>query len=318
MVLLWGESAYLLREVARGRLARALKEARPVEVDAETWRPGLTADLSTPSLLGEPRGLLVTGVGDLPAEALEELARYALEPDPDALLVLTATVSGRAKGPPARLTKLFQGRAGIERVAIDRKDLPAWLQRRAESRGTQADPAGIRALIETVGEDPATLAQAVVQLGDAFPEEGVTRATVAAQFRGFGDRRIWELCDAAFGKDAPTALRALAAMLEAGDEPLAILGGIAARLRDLLRVRALPQTLRPAEVAKAAGLRFDWQARRYREQAARFTGEELAELHARVGEADRLLKMGGTGDVVLPMVVGRIAAEPAVRAGGPR
>jgi DNA polymerase III subunit delta len=315
VVLLWGESAYLLREVALRRLARALGESRPVEVDAETWRPGLTSDLSTPSLLGEPRGLLVSGVQDLPGEAVEELSRYALEPDPEALLVLTATVSARAKGPPARLTKLFQGRAGIERVALDRKDLPAWLQRRAEARSTPADPAGIRALIETVGEDPAALTQAVVQLGDAFPEQGVTRETVAAQFRGFGDRRIWDLCDAAFAKDAPTALRALAAMLEAGDEPLAILGGIAARLRDLLRVRALPQSLRPAEAAAAAGLRFDWQARRYREQAARFTGEELAELHAMVGEADRLLKMGGTGDVVLPMLVSRIATEPGVRAG---
>jgi DNA polymerase III delta subunit len=132
---------------------------------------------------------------------------------------------------------------------------------------------------------------------------------VAAQFRGFGDRRIWDLCDAAFGKDAPTALRYLAAMLAAGDEPLAVLGGIAARLRDLLRVRALPRTLPPGQVAKAAGLRFDWQARRYREQAARFSEDELVDLHARAGEADRLLKMGGTGDVVLTMLVSRIAAE---------
>lgn len=316
--LLWGESAYLLREVAVRRLAEVLGETRPVEVDADGWRPGLTSDLSTPSLLGEPRGLLVSDVQDLPAEALDELTRYALEPDPDARLVLTARVSARAKGPPARLTKLFQGRAGMERVAVDRKDLPGWVQRRAQARGTPSDPAGVRALIDTVGEDPATLAQAVAQLGDAFPDQGITRETVAAQFRGFGDRRIWDLCDAAFGKDAPTALRSLAAMLAAGDESLAILGGIAARLRDLLRVRALPRNLRPTDVAKAAGLRFEWQARRYREQAARFSEEELAELHARVGEADRLLKMGGTGDVVLTMLVSRIAAAQGSRAGAPR
>lgn len=314
MVLLWGESAYLLREAARERVAEVMGDARPTEVDAEAWRPGLTGDLATPSLLGEPRGLLVSGVQDLPAEALEELARYALEPDPDAVLALTATVSARAKGPPARLIKVFQGRARIERVAVDRKDLPAWVQRRARARRVPADPAGIRALLETVGEDPAGLAQAVAQLGDAFPDRGVTPETVAAQFRGFGDRRIWDLCDAAFGKDPPTALRYLAAMLEAGDEPLAILGGIAARLRDLLRVRALPRNLPPAEVARAAGLRFDWQARRYREQAARFSEEELAELHARAGQADRLLKMGGTGDVVLTMLVGRIAADRGDRA----
>lgn len=314
VLVVWGESAYLVREAARGALARVMGDVPPVEVDAGDWRPGLTADLATPSLLAEPRGLLIAGIQDLPAEALDELARYAIEPNPDALLVLTATVSARARGLPARITKMLQGRAAIERVAVDRKDLPGWVQRQARDRGVAATPAGINALIETVGEDPATLAQAVAQLGDAFPEQGVGPETVAAQFRGFGDRRIWDLCDAAFGKDAPTALRSLAAMLAAREEPLAILGGIAARLRDLLRVRALPGGLRPAQLAEQAGLRFDWQARRYRDQARRFSEEELADLHARVAEADRLLKMGGAGDVVLTMLVSRIASRSEARA----
>lgn len=306
VVVLWGPSEFLLRDAALDLLG----EARPTEVDAAAWEPGATAGLATPSLLGEPRSLLVSRAQDLPEEALEEVARYAADPDPEARLALLVGVSPRAKGPPARVTRALQGRAAVRRVAVERKDLARWVEGRAKRRGIPVSAAGAQALVQTVGEDPGELDQAVAQIGDAYPEEGLTRETVAAQFRGLGDRRIWELADAAFGRDARAAVRHLVAMLAAGEEPLAILGGLAARLRDLIRVRALAD-LPPRRLAEAAGLRFDWQARRYREQAARFTEEELADLHARMADADRQLKMGGAGDVVLAMVVARIAGEPA-------
>jgi DNA polymerase III delta subunit len=63
----------------------------------------------------------------------------------------------------------------------------------------------------------------------------------------------------------------------------------------------------PAQVAKAAGLRFDWQARRYQQQARNFSMAQLVALHARVTEADRALKSGATGDVVMPVLVTEIA-----------
>ena len=50
---------------------------------------------------------------------------------------------------------------------------------------------------------------------------------------------------------------------------------------------------------------------RYREQAKRFSPEELAGLHERITWADRALKSGATDDVVLPMLVAAIASEPA-------
>jgi DNA polymerase III delta subunit len=88
-----------------------------------------------------------------------------------------------------------------------------------------------------------------------------------------------------------------------------ILGGISSRVRDLIRVRSLPSQLSAFELAKQAGLRFDWQARRYREQANRFSLEQLEELHDRLVDADRMLKSGASGDVVLPVLVVAIAEE---------
>jgi DNA polymerase-3 subunit delta len=302
-LVLWGEDTFLLRTEALERLG----EVRPTEVEASEWSPGATADLATPSLFGEARALVVTDAGSLSPEAREELARYASAPAPGASLILLVEVGPRAKGPPAALTKALPKGVEARRVAVERRELPSWVRSRARRRGLPASPAGASALVETLGEDPAALDQAVEQLATAFPKEGITPETVAAQFRGLGERRVWELTDLAFGRDLPGALRALTALLEAREEPLVILGGIAARLRDLLRVRGLPDRMAPADAARAAGLRFDWQVRRYRDQARRFGEGELAALHEDVSEADRLLKQGAPGEVVLAKLVVRMA-----------
>ena len=66
--------------------------------------------------------------------------------------------------------------------------------------------------------------------------------------------------------------------------------------------------LTPAQLAKAAGLRFDWQARRYQQQARNFSLDELVEIHRRVVDADEALKSGATGGVVMPALIASIAA----------
>lgn len=314
MLVLWGESPFLLRLEAQ----ESLGDVRATEVDGAAWAPGATSDLATPSLLGEARALVVGAAQELDEAAREEVAAYAADPAPGARLVLLAEVGPRAKGPPAALMRALPKGVEVRRVAVERRDLPGWLGERARRRGLRASPGGAAALVETLGEDPAVLDQAVEQLASAFPDQGLTPETVRAQFRGLGDRRIWELSEAAYRRDLPGALRVLASMLEAREEPLAILGGLAARLRELMRVRAVPERTPPAEVARAAGLRFEWQARRLRDQSRRFTDSELTAVHADLVEADRALKQGGPGDVVLARVLARIAARGGGRGSGGR
>jgi DNA polymerase-3 subunit delta len=312
VLVLWGEDSFLLRTEA----LEVLGGVRPREIDASVWAPGVTADLATPSLFGEARALLVTDAGHLSDEGRDEVAGYAASPAPDATLVLLVEVGPRAKGPPAGLSKVLPKEVKVRKVAVERRELPGWVRTRARRRGLSASPAGASTLVETLGEDPAVLDQAVEQIAAAFPKEGVTPETVSAQFRGLGERRVWELSDLAFGRDLPGALRVLTALLDAREEPLVILGGLAARLRDLLRVRSLPERMAPAEAARAAGLRFDWQVRRYRDQARRFSEGELGALHEHVSEADRLLKQGAPGDVVLTQLLVRMAgAAETARAG---
>jgi DNA polymerase-3 subunit delta len=303
VVLLWGEDPFLLREAA----LLLLGQADATEVDGAEWQGGELQQLATPSLFGEPRALLVSDARSLSKDAMTELAAYLAAPAPDAQLVICCTVAERGKV-PAALHKLVEPVGQIRPVKVDRKELEPWLVQRARAQRIDLTPPAARALIETIGEDTAQLAAAVEQLGGAFAGERVGREHIHRQFRGLGEQKTWDLCDKAFGKDLPGAIRALRSIEELGDDPLKTLGGVSTRLRDLIRVRALPERMPPAEAARAAGLRFDWQVRRYRQQARNFRMEELVALHGRITEADRALKSGATGDVIMPTLITAIAA----------
>ena len=303
VTLLWGEDDFLLRE----RAFELLGELKPTEVDATEWRGGELQDLATPSLFGEPRALLITDAKGLPKDAMGELAEYLAAPDPEAPLVICAQVGDRAKV-PAALDKLVKPVGRVVEVKLARKDLEPWLMQRAKREGLDVTPPAVHALVETLGEEPGQLAAALRQLGSAFTGQRITPLIVAQQFRGLGEQKVWDLCDRAFAKDLPGAIRSLRSIEEGRDDPLMVLGGIASRLRDLMKVRALPDRMPPAELARAAGLRFDWQARRYQQQARNFSMGQLVALHERLVDADRAMKSGASGDVVMPTLVAAIAA----------
>jgi DNA polymerase III subunit delta len=304
VTLLWGEDAFLLREAAMALLG----ETKATEVDAAEWEGGELQGLATPSLFGERRALLVSDAKSLRKDTLEEIARYLDAPDPDATLVLSCVVAERGKV-PAGLQKLVEPVGEVRKVDIAKKELEPWLLARAKDHGLDLAIPGARALVETLGPEPGQLVAALEQLQDAFPGQRVGPREVAQQFRGLGEQKTWDLCDRAFGKDLPGAIRSLRAIEEGGDDALMVLGGIAARLRDLLKVRSLPDRMPPAQVAKEASLRFDWQARRYQQQARNFSMAQLVTLHDRITEADRALKSGATGDVVMPTLVTAIATS---------
>ena len=195
MTLLWGEDEFLLREAA-------LELLGPVAVDGGLWQGGETGDLATPSLFGERRALLVSDAKALPDEGVRELARYLEAADPDAPLVLVAAVGDRAKA-PAALVKLVKGVGTVTEVKIARKELPAWILKRAKAKELDLAPDGAAALVDTLGEDPGALDSALDQLATAFAGERITHETVSRQFRGLGEQHVWDLCDRAFSRYCP-------------------------------------------------------------------------------------------------------------------
>ena len=130
---------------------------------------------------------------------------------------------------------------------------------------------------------------------------------MAQQFRGLGEQKTWDLCDRAFGKDLPGAIRSLRSIEESGDEAIMVLGGIAARLRDLLKVRSCPTGCRRRRSRRRRACASNGRRGATSSRPRNFSLEELVDLHDRITEADRALKSGATGDVVMPTLVTAIA-----------
>jgi DNA polymerase III subunit delta len=302
IALLWGDDAFLVREAA----LRRFDPVRPTEVEAAQWQGAELQDLATPSLFGEPRALLISDARSLSKDATTALAAYLSAPDPEAQLVICFQVAERGKV-SAALEKLVKPVGDVEHIEVKRKDLEAWVARRASDHALDLSMPAARELVQVLGDDPSRLSAALQQLGSAFPGQRLTPAIVSQQFRGLGEQKIWDLCDKAFSRDLAGAIRSWRSIEEGGDDALKVLGGVSSRLRDLIRVQSVPERTPPDELAKAAGLRFGWQATRYRRQAANFSGSQLVRLHARVTEADRALKSGASGDTIMPALVVAIA-----------
>ena len=303
--LFWGDEPFQLRLAAEALLQERGVAAR--EIDGSDWQGGETTDLATPSLWGERRALLVTNSHRLPEAGSRELKSYLEGPSPDALCIMTLV--SRAKGSPP-LAKLVQAGGGVVRhVVVKRQDLPRWVLDRARGRQVDLTPAAAAALVGALGEDPAVLDQGIQQLSTAFVGVAVGPEEVRSQFQGVGEQQIWDLCDRALSGRLPEALVSLRSLMEGRGDPLLILGGIASRVRDLIKVRSLSDRMAGDQVARAAGLRFDWQAKRYREQAARFTPEQLAALHDAVVFTDRALKGGWPADLLLASLVSAMAGQ---------
>ena len=303
VTLLWGEDDYLLREAALALLG----DTKATEVDAAEWEGGELQSLATPSLFGEPRALLVNDAKSLRKETLDEIGRYFAAPDPDATLVLACVVAERGKV-PAALQKLVESVGEVRKVDIAKKELEPWLVSAGQGATGSTSRSPVRApSSRRSARNPVSWSLRSANSRTLSRNNASGRARSPGSSAGSASRRRGTSATVHSARTFPERSGRSARSRREGTRRSMVLGGIAARLRDLLKVRSLPDRMPPAQVAKEAGLRFDWQARRYQQQARNFSMAQLVALHDRVTEADRALKSGATGDVVMPTLVTAIA-----------
>jgi DNA polymerase-3 subunit delta len=114
-----------------------------------------------------------------------------------------------------------------------------WLHGRARAAGLQLTPGAGEALLTLVGEDLSRLAseldKAAVFAGpDGRIDDEVVRALVGES----RVRRYWELTQAFEEGNGARALGVLQQLLEAGEEPTALLGLVTGHFRDLGKAQA--------------------------------------------------------------------------------
>lgn len=294
----------LLLQRALERLLAQLRADRPdthVEQVDGSQLAGLP-ELRTASLFGGTRAVVVRDADRLSGGALDEVLAYLEAPDTGSVLVLVAESTDRRQ----RLFKRAQATgARIEMVRAPRPwDQRAWeqlVETELRRLDRDPDPAAVAAILAHAGTDAATIASKCAQVAAATPPSGrISPAQVEAVVEGHGNRGAFPVADAVADRDPAAAILALRGALDGGEQPLAVLGAIAFRLRQLLQVRGGAS---PDEAGVSPA-----HHRHLLRSARRFSPGELPWCHDRLCRADLDLKGSDLpGDLTLEIAVIELA-----------
>ena len=306
MYLFTGSEELLLRRAA-ARLLDELRSEGPVEVvdvrAVELKEQGLP-DLRTGSLFGDRRAVLIRDAHELPADIAAGLVAELDGPSPEAVVILLATGTGRI----VKLARQIKAAGGRIDVAPPRE----WEDRKWEDlvreefsqHKRRAAPEAVAAILSHAGLDVSQIAEKVSQVV-AAGDGPISEADVERSVVGHGSRGSFAVADAMCDRQPAKALELLRGVLEAGNDPIMVLGALVYRVRSILAVAGKVD-------AKQVGLRISGgQARHLRAARRNFGPGELTSAMRTLADADVLLK---SGDVPPELVIERAVVHVATRA----
>lgn len=306
--LVTGDDDHLVHR-ALERLLADLRRDLP-DVDIEQIDAGEAAhlpELRTASLFGGTRCVVVRGAEGLSGDLAREIDEYLDAPEPDALLVLVARGTGRIRSLATKAAEVGEKTDVSLPKPWDDRGWQAIVRDELAVHDRQADAAAVAALFEHAGTDPSTISSKCAQVAAAVPSgQRITVEDVERIVEGHGNRGGFPIADAVADRDPVAALVTLRGALEAGEAPLALLGAITYRFRQLLQVRGGAS---PKDAGMSTG-----QFRRLQGIASRnFTPGELAWCHDRIARADLDLKGSDLpSDLIIELAVIDLATEREV------
>ncbi|AXK45232.1 DNA polymerase III subunit delta [Brachybacterium saurashtrense] len=294
IVLIHGTES-LIADRAVQRLRALAREADPsVEIhdlSGDALGPGALTQVTSPSLFGEPRLVLVPELQAAPDALVGELLDYLKAPEPDVTLVLVHRGGNRGKKLLDALKK-----AGVPRVdaspvkrAGDKQTFVAAEFARAQRR---IQPEALVALVDAFGTDLAELAAISRQLiEDTTPDPGeqaaqVSVADVHALTAGRVESTAFAVADAAIAGREQEALQLLQQAQLAGADPVPIVAAVASKMRSLAKVSA------PGATPRSLGMP-DWMLRNLGREAHSWNDRSLARALEAVARADHEVKGAG-------------------------
>jgi DNA polymerase-3 subunit delta len=314
VTLIVGEEE-LLVDRAIGEIVAAARRGDPevevVELFPATMEPGRLGELTSPSLFGGGKVLVVRGAQDLGKDLTAELVAYAKDPADD--IVLVVVHAGGAKG-KSLLDGL--GKAGAGKLSYPKITKPGdrigFIRAEVRRAGGSITEGAARTLLDAVGNDLRELASACGQLvsdtGGAIDDE-----VVARYHRGRAEVTGFVVADRAVEGNLAAALEQLRWALSTGVAPVLITSALAQGVRALAKVGGAPRQLRGAALAKELGLP-PWKIDRVRGQLRGWTPDGVARALSVVAETDTQVKGGATDPAyALEKAVNDIVAARSAR-----
>lgn len=295
VVLIQGPEGLLVDRALQRLTAEALAADAATErtvLDASTYQNGQLAVLTSPSLFGEPRLLVIDQVQATTDAFLTDAIAYLGAPEDDVWLIMVHRGGVRGK----KLLDTAKA-AGVSRVVCElvKKDtdkiaFAAAEFRRAHRRATSE---AVRALVEAVGADLRELAAACAQLM-ADSDQLIDEPMVVRYYGGRVEVTAFKVADAAVAGQSAQAAALLRHALATGSDPVPMVAALAMKLRTLAKVSTLRG--RGGDAVKDLGL-APWQVDRARRELAQWTPESLAAAITATARADAEVK-GASRDPV--------------------
>jgi DNA polymerase III subunit delta len=260
------------------------------DVAAAGLAAGELSNLTAPSLFGGNCVLVVRSAQDAGKDLSAELTRLATSPVPDVYLIVTHV--GGAKNKALLADLLNAGARRVDCPSIKRfGERMDFLRGEFRQAGRKADDAGLRALLDAVGNDLRDLAAACGQLA-ADTTGVINQAAVARYYQGRAEATGFSVADKACEGSLADALEQLRWALATGTSPVLITSALATGLRTLGLVGSVGRGLSPNVLAADLGMP-PWKIDKARQQLRGWTAAGLAQAHAAVAEADSQVKGEG-------------------------
>ena len=296
--------------VAVARLADADTDVR--DLAGGSLEPGQLAELTSPSLFGERRVLVVRDVEQLPKEVVDEVVASCRDVADE--IVIVVVHKGGARGKPLLDAVLALGAERVDCAKITRPgERVDFVRAEFRTAGRAVTENGARALIEAVGNDLRELAAACAQLCTDTDGQ-VDGELVARYYRGRAEASGFAVSDRALEGRLGEALEQLRWALTVGVAPVLITSALAQGVRALAKVaKRVPGGLRGAELARELEMP-PWKIDRVRAQLRGWTPTGVAAAVTAIAQADEQVKGGGTDagyaleKAVLAIVAARAAA----------
>ncbi len=236
--LLTGDDDLLLQRATERLLSQLTSADAELSVDTyDASELDALPELRTQSLFGGRVCAVIRGVHGVRADLKAELEDYLEAPDDEAVLVLVAQGTGKVQ----KIARLAKQHGEVAKVDTPpdwkTRDWQAIVVDEFRRAGRSVSPDAIAAVLDHAGLDPSVIAMRVAQVAAATDGDSVGLEDVERVVEGHGRRSGFELADAVAERDAATALTLLRGSLEAGEAPLALLGAITFRFRQLQQVR---------------------------------------------------------------------------------
>jgi DNA polymerase-3 subunit delta len=313
LTLLHGPEPFLLED-AVARLTRALfpgqTELSLVREILDARSAGAEAIVQSALMLpwlGDRRLVVARGVEGLAAKAGESLAAYAKAPNPSTVLVLMAEAPLE---PSHWLLRAVPAAQVVAAPAMTGRALSGWLRSHAQAQGYELAEDAAALLVELSGDDLTQLVGEVEKAALAGGPENrrVTTAEIRAVVGEHRLRHVFDLTRALSARDTAAALALLEGLLNAGEEPLAVLGMLTREARATWQAAgALRAGRAPEDIARSLR-RPPTAATALLERARSLSPGAAARQLARCWDVERRLKLGGAARPELSLLVADLCA----------